>query len=341
MFSFRTCILTALALSLIAVLPAFAAPVPNDAAPAASFEKYLPDSADGVVSIDVRGLLDSELFKKVGLDKALESEEAQKNIKLLGLDPRKDIERVIITNDKDKGDDTHVIIQGKFDPAKLSQAAEMAAKEKKESFIIHKGEHGKVYEVTKLDDLIKLPPQLKASGADLKGKSVFVVIADKGNIILVGSKESAETILAKAAGKKTTKLTNKELPGLLAKINPKQTVALALPSPGGDEKVKSITGGITVGADVKTDVTITTTDADAAKDLNEKIGEQLKMATDIAGLLVLQQKEFAPVIDILNGIKHDAKDSSIGIKSEIKGDVLEKLVKAAAEFAAKNAGGIR
>ncbi|HKI38436.1 MAG TPA: hypothetical protein VKA46_41690 [Gemmataceae bacterium] len=337
MFSFRKCILTALVLSLAVALPTFAAPV-GDAAPAGSFEKYLPDSADGVVNINVRELLDSELFKKAGLDKQLAGDDAQKTMKLLGLDPLKDIERVIITNDKEKGDDPHFIIQGKFDPAKLSAAAELAHKEKKDIFIIHKTETGKIYEVTKLEEFVKMPPQAAGAGLNLKGKSVFVVIPDKGHIVLVGTKESAETVLAKAAGKKTTKLTNKELPGLIAKINPKQTIALALPAPGGDEKVKSITGGLTVTADVKVDVTVTTVDAEAAKDLNEKIGEQLKMVTDIAGLLVLQQKEFAPAIDILNGIKHEAKDGTIGIKSEIKGDTLEKLVKGLAELAAKNSG---
>jgi hypothetical protein len=253
----------------------------------------------------------------------------------IGLDPLKDIERITFVHDKDRPDDPQFIVQGKFDPAKLSAAIEAAAKEQKENLKIHKTEQGKIYEIAKLDELLKskLPPAA-AGNVSLNGKSFFAVIADKGNLVLVGSKESAETVLAKAAGKKTTKLTNKDLAGLLAKIDPKQTVAIAVPSP--DEKVKSITGGVTVTSDVKVDLNVAAIDADTAKTLNGQLAEQLKMAQDIAGLVVLQEKSLAPAVDILNSIKHEAKDNVIGIKSEIKGDTLEKLVKGIAEFAAKN-----
>jgi hypothetical protein len=334
MASFRKCVLTALALCLAVSLPAFAAPASEAAA--GSFEKYLPDGADGVICINVRQLLDSELIKKAGLDKALAGDEAQKAMKSIGLDPLKDIERLIFAPDKDKPDDVHLIIQGKFDPAKLSAAIEEAAKDQKEALKIHKTEHGKVYEMTKLDDIIKLPPQAAGAGLNLKGKSVFAVIADKGNVVVVGSKEAAETALAKAAGKKTTKLTNKELPGLIAKINPKQTIAVALPTP--DEKTKSITGGITVTGDVKLDFTVATSDADAAKTLDGQIGDQLKMVQDLAGIVVAQEKGLAPAVDVLNAIKHEAKDSNVGITADIKGDTLEKLVKGVSELIAKNGG---
>src|SRR5690349_4649491 len=111
MLSLRKPILAALALSLALALPALAA------APAGSYEKYLPDETDGVITINVRQLLDSELIKKAGLDKALAGEDAQKALGVIGLDPLKDIDRVVIAGGKDEG---LVIIQGKFDPAKLA-----------------------------------------------------------------------------------------------------------------------------------------------------------------------------------------------------------------------------
>jgi hypothetical protein len=321
-----------LVLGLVLTVPALAAPAPLDG-PAGSFEKYLPDAADGVVSFNVRQFLDSELIKKAGLDKLFASDDSQNVLKSLGLDPLKDIDRIIISHDK-AADDNYFIVQGKFDPAKLAAAAEQAAKDKKEALKIHKSPLGKVYEISKLDDLVKLPPQAAGQvGSLLKEKSVFGVIADKGNIVLVGTKESAELVLAKAAGKKTTKLTNKDLPGLIAKIDPKQTIAVALPAP--EDRFKSVTGGVTVTQDVKVDVKLTAVDADTARQLNDMIGEQLHSAQDIAGILVLQQKELAPIVDIISGVKHDAKDNTIGITTEVKGDTLEKLFKAAAELAKK------
>jgi hypothetical protein len=335
MLSFRKRTLTALVLGLAVALPAFAA---EPAAP--KFEKYLPDAADGVITINVRQLLDSELIKKAGLDKALAGDDAQKSFKELGLDPLKDIERVIISGDKEKGDDAFVIVQGKFDPAKLAAAAEATAKEKGDHVKVHKFEYGTAYELTNLDEVVKLPPQAAAVvGGNLKGRSLFATIPDKGHVVLVGSKEAAETVLAKAAGKKTTKLSSKDLSGLLAKMDLKQSVAVAMPAPGGEEKVKSITGGITVTSDVKTRFTVAATDADAAKQVDTAIGDQIEMARGLVKLVALQEKGLMPALDILDGVKHEAKDASVGISSDIKGETLQKLAKAVAELVAKQGGG--
>ena len=54
---------------------------------------------------------------------------------------------------------------------------------------------------------------------------------------------------------------------------------------------------------------------------------------------MLNQKEFAPAIDILNGIKLEAKDAGLTIKTDIKGETLEKLMRAANDLI--NKGGIK
>ncbi len=348
MLSFRKHVLTALALSLVAALPAFAEPLRTEEAPARSLEKYLPDSADGVIVINVRQLLDSELVKKAGLDKMLAKEDAKKAIDVIGFDPLKDVERIIVTSDKSegsgKGDEPVFIFQGKFDPAKLQAVVEKAAEDKKEALKVHKTANGKVYELTKLDELIKVPPQLAGSGVNLKGKSLYFTFADKGHVVLTPAKATAETALEKAAGKKTTKLTNKDLVALLPKINPKQTIAVALPADSSEQNVKNITGGITVTSDVKIDFKVAATDADAAKKIDTQIGESLQQAQDIlAALVALQAKEVKPAVDpavdILKGIKHDTKESAVTVKADIKGETLEKLAKAVIELAAKQAGG--
>ena len=77
------------------------------------------------------------------------------------------------------------------------------------------------------------------------------------------------------------------------------------------------------------------------RDARARIRGELRTAQDIAGIIVLQQKELAPLVDIIAGVKHDAKDNAVGIQSEIKGDTLEQLVKAAAELARKGPGGIK
>ncbi len=126
---------------------------------------------------------------------------------------------------------------------------------------------------------------------------------------------------------------------LIAKINPKQSVAVAILELRAEPRIKSITGGLTVTDDLKIDVKLDTINADAATAISDLIKEQLSIAKDIVGLLVLNQKEFAPAIDILNGVKLEAKDASLGIKSDIKGETLEKLMRAANDLI--NKGGIK
>jgi hypothetical protein len=341
MRSFRKHTLTALALCLAAALPAFAEPLRTVEAPAGTLEKYLPDGSDGVIVINIRQLLDSELVKKAGLDNALAGDGPQKAIKVIGFDPLKDVERLIVTSDKsEKEEQPCFIFQGKFDPDKLHAAIAKAAEEKKDVVKIHKTDNGKLYELTKLDEIAKLPPQLAGAGVNLKGKSLFLVFADKGNVVLTGSKEGAETALAKAAGKKATKLTNKDLVTLLAKINPKQSIAVALPAPPSEQNFRSITGGVTVTSDMKVDFTVTAADADSARKIDGLFADQLKQLQDIlASLVVLEPKAVGPAVDILNGIKHDTKDNAMTVKSDIKGETLEKLVKGLAELAARQAGG--
>jgi hypothetical protein len=340
MASFRTRALTALALCLPLTLPAVAAEPLRTAASAANIEKYLPDGAEFVVAVNVHQFLDSELVKKSGLDKALSNtdEKDKESLALLGIDPLKDIDRLIITADKMSLEDLVFILQGKFDKEKLNAAMDVAVKKNKEMFKIHKCEHGRLCEVCQLDEVIKVPKQGGLGPPiDLKGKTFFIAVADTNNVVFTASKETAEGVLARGAGKKSTKLTRKELPDLIAKMNPKQTIAVAFPEPFGQEKLRSITGGITVANDVKLDLAVNTTGADVAKEVDQSIGDGLQQAKDFVGFL---GNELSIVQDILGDIKHEAKDSTVTVKSDIKAETLQKLAKVVAEFAKKQ-GGIR
>jgi hypothetical protein len=300
----------------VAVVLALAAVLPVRAGDA---EKYLPDGANSVISINVRQFLDSALIKKAALDKALAGDdEAQKVLKDLGLDPFKDVERVVSVSGP--GDDqTLLIFEGKFDPAKFEAKADEVARDQKDQLEIHKTSAGKVYEVKNISDLLPaLPAQ---AGGVIKNKSLFVAVADKSTVVVSPSKAAAGEVLDKAAGKKTTKLKSKELAALLGKMDPKQTVALAVPgNSDGADKVKSITGGLTVAADVKIDVNVAATDADAAASLTDEIKTQLDKAQGIAAAI-------APLKEALDAIKVEAKDKNIAITGTIKGDTLERLAK--------------
>ncbi len=327
MFLPRKTALLAVALALCA-LPA---------ARAADDEKYLPDETEAVVSINVRQFLDSALIKKANLDKALAgSDEAQKVLKELGLDPLKDIDRVLIASGGKAEDKSLFILQGHFDPAKFQAKAEEVAKAHKDHVKIHKGDGATIYEVSQLDQLIKVPPQAQDQ-VNLKDKSVFLAVADKNTVVAGSTKGAVGDALAKASGKKKTALKNKDLGALVAKIDPKQTIAVAVPgSMTGNDKIKSITGGITVAADIKIEGKVAAADLDAAKEIDDQIKEGLMAGQAIVGAFAAQQKALMPVVDILNDIKHESKDKDVTVKTTIKPETLEQLFKG---LAALGAGG--
>src|SRR5262249_43833652 len=88
-----------LALALVAAAPAApAAPVPAQA-PVPPLGKYLPDDTDFVAVVNVKQVVASPLFSKHFLkmaEAALKGEQAQRFLKGAGLDPLKDVDRVLV-----------------------------------------------------------------------------------------------------------------------------------------------------------------------------------------------------------------------------------------------------
>jgi hypothetical protein len=305
----------------LALLIALSLPL---SAPAADWQKYLHDGTDGVITFNVRQFLDSPLIKKAGLDKALaKDDQAQAILKELGLDPLKDVERIIFGGGAEEA--SLVVVQGKFDATRFHAKAEAAAKEHKEILEIHKVTGGPLYELRNLDGLIPgLPPQ---AAGQVKGKSVFVVVADGANVVIAFTKQTALEVLDKAAGRKTTQLKNKQAAALISKINGKQTLAVAMPGQAsGAEKLQSVTGGVTLTADLTLDVSIAMEDAAAATQLKDLIKEQLDRAQAFAAAI-------APAKEALDALKIETKDKNVLMTGTIKGDTLERLVKALAALA--------
>lgn len=294
---------------------------------AADADRFLHDDTDAVFSFNVRQFLDSPLVKKFNLDKMLAGDAAAQNVlKELGLDPLKDVRR--ITAAMGKGDASEVIvIEGDFDPAKLQAKAAEVAEKKKDNVKVHQTPAGAIYELSKLDELVKVPDQAQAAGVSLKDKPGFAVIPDKNHILITSSKAAAAGLLDRAAGKTQAALKNKELAGLMAKMDPTQTLAVVITGPATQtEKVRNVTGGVTFTDNLKVDLAIATPDTGSAKEIEDAIKEQLDTIKALAGAVVQQNQNLAPVVDILTGIKHAAQDKAVTIKTDIKGDVLEKLV---------------
>jgi hypothetical protein len=299
----------------------------TSSARAADLNKLLPDDTETVMSINVRQILDSAIVQKYGKEKIkdlLESQaEVKDYLKDLGLDPLKDIDTVVVgsagAGDKEKG---LVIITGRFDPKKFEAKAGELAKDKPDLIkIVDNGDY-KFYEIN----------------APNSPQAIFARVVDKNLILAASSKESLIEGLDKQAGKRTSKLKNKSLPDVVAKLDGKQSLWLVVPAGALPPEVRTddnakkildsvemITAGITITDKVIIKAGVAAKDADAAKSLQK----QIKQGIAIAQTFLASQEQFAPLADILAGLKVTTSEKTLSLEAEISAETIEKLSKLA------------
>jgi len=312
--------------------------------------KCLPDDTDLLVRVEVQQIVTSPLYKKEfqkQADDLLKMDAVAGFLKGTGLDPLKDIDEVYIVMGRssfrteikvqqnpaggiDNAAVPFIVVQGRFDPAKLQAKAEQLAKDMPQ--LVKKQKFGAVtiWEI---------------------GKGTFVAVADKNTIVVGGAKEQVEAALDRAAGKKQSNLKHKSMKALLEKLDPKKTVqwlaceeAVGSVSAKGvfqngqtiveikytslkDMGIQSVVGSATVATDVKITTTIKATNADKAKEAAKGIEDGLGLALKAAEKMVDLDKSFASVVDALKAVKVVAKGDSIQIDGQANGDVLSALIR--------------
>jgi hypothetical protein len=297
---------------------------------AAEVDKYLPDDTQEVVTVNVKQLLDSGLFKKFGLEPAKQALKDNGDVgdilKDLGFDPFKDLDRIVVGSAGGEDPEKVLIIaRGQFDLAKFKAKGEEAAKSNGEHLKIHKRDKGPViYEV-------KLPQS---------DTPVFVALADKNTMLISPGKDYVIDGLKKIDNPKPT-VKNKEIQALIERMNGKQTVSVAVIgnalTKSGDlggfipketlESIDAVGGGVTVDDDVRLEVVVTAKTADAAKDIHKGVNDGLKQALAALSLLATNQKELEPVLEIVKSMKTTAKDKTVTLKGEVGGELIEKMLK--------------
>jgi hypothetical protein len=95
-----------------------------------------------------------------------------------------------------------------------------------------------------------------------------------------------------------------------------------------DEGIDSVTGGVTVGQDIKGKVHFTARDADTAKELAAKFEVGLaEMHKEVAREAV-RNKELGPVVDVVKSIKVTTNEATITMEGHGGAEAVEALIKA-------------
>jgi len=303
------------------------------AARAAEPDKLLPEDAEGVISINIKQLIDSEIAKKYALEQlkqALQGNDAQKLLRDLGLDPFKDLERVIIAGSgKDQSDlKALIIIRGKFDPDKLYKTAEAQTKKDPDRFsLVRDGD----------DKMFKFQPD--------NGKPIYGTVVNETTLVAGTEKKIVSAALAAAAASKKPTV-NKDLAALIGKMDDKASVWVAavvkdklnnVKLPGGGAgggagfqaqlpNLDTVTVVIRVNTDVALELGLGMKDEKSADEMGKALDEIIQTVKGALPFLAANDKKMKPLVDAAKTLKSSVKDKTVTLSAKLTGDAIGKII---------------
>ncbi len=300
-------------------------------------DKLLPKETDTVIAINFRQIIDSDIIKKYALEQinqALQGNDSKKFLSELGLDPLKDVDRVVVSGSgKDQTDMKFlIIIHGKFDPEKLYKAASVQTKRDGDHFsLVTDGE----------DKMFKFQPDT--------GNPVYGTVVDEGTVILANDKKSISTALAAATSDKKPSIS-RDLATLLARMDDKASLWMAsvvkgkldgvnIPnSPGVSPNLKAqlpkldfVTAVIRVTTDVNLDISLGMADSEAAAAMGQEVDELLQTLRGIIPFVTAQNPQMKPLADVVKTIKSNVKEKSVVVSAKLTGTAIGQMVKPAGD----------
>jgi hypothetical protein len=327
---------------------------------AAEVDKFLPDHTEALVTINVKQLLHGGLMKKIGLEPLQQSlkdcDECKKILESLGVDPFADLDRVTIAaavnGDKPFG---VVIIHGRFDTAEFQKGAKALATDHDKIVKMHKAGDRRYYEVVatgehgsfqlgagfNADKTGATVPVFafdgKGSPLDLPGSFYFGLV-DKGTLILASQKEALLDSFDRAESPKKPTL-KKSVRRAIEECDFKQSMWIVArlsvltekdatgdsEEPEEPNRISALTGGVTIGDDVKIHFTLTAVNIDAAKDVMKDLDDLRTRLTGLATLLSGTQKDCACLKDVPKAITATRKGKTISIECTLDADLMEQL----------------
>src|SRR5262249_10874122 len=265
-----------------------------------------------------------------------------------GFDPLRDVERILIAagpssyppeGKQPAGADLSnfgplLLVQGRFDPAKLQAKAEQVAKDMPQMVKNQASGKYKLVEIT------------------LSSEKVFVAVLDQSTVAVSPSKAQALTALDKVAHQKKPSFKSQAVQKFLQNLDPKHSVAaFALGEavvgtgmsktfgPNADNETKvsherlrdmgitALEADLTIGDAIKGKVFITTQDAERAKQMTAMIQEGLTRAEDEVKKVATQKKKSPPRIAAPKWIKPPAKDKTMTLEGQGSAEALVAVVK--------------
>jgi hypothetical protein len=296
-------------------------------------EELLPADTEQFLMLQTKPILSSTAYKKYAADavkKLLTREEIKEAIDKTGIDPLKDIERIVLATPagfdpaKPQG---MIVVCGTFDTKKLALAGLFfVTKYKNNVAIVKDGPHL----------LLKL-----TIGEGVTKQEWYAAVVDDKRLILSPKQEEVRAALDRVADKKPTvvkdKATLKALTAVdaeVALVGRFQSAQLRL-LPGFDDpknakfldKVNYGTLEARAGSDIKASVKLVMKDEAAAKAIRPTVSLAVEQVQTLVGLLTLADARNKPLADAAKTLQVTRDGSSIAIRGRIPPESLEALAR--------------
>ena len=324
-----------LRLSRLVLGAVLAAGLAVNGARAAEPDKLLPAEADTVVCVNVKQLLDSDIAKKYALEQikqVLEGKDAQKFLGDLGLDPLKDIDKVVVGAEVKGRNDMKflMIVHGSFKPDQLYKAAESQSKKEPDKFAMVKDGDTVIFKFTPENGQ---PP-------------VYGTVVNEKTVIAGSDKKMIATALKASESAKKAAI-KQELHDLVKKVDEKSSVYAVGIVKGKFEELQlprndfidlsklqkalpltnSVAVSVKVAADVNVEVTLGMKDADAADEMRVALDEALKVVKALAPLAGAGDPRAKPLGDVLNTIRTSAKEKDVVVTGKVTGANIGRMMR--------------
>jgi hypothetical protein len=306
---------------------------------AADLDRCLPADSQIVVNVNLRQLLDSELVKKHALETlrdALKGADMVEDIlKDLGLDPFKDLDRIIAAGPGGKDSDRGlVIVHGRFDGAKFKAKAEEAIKT-----------YGEVLKTVKVPDGKGGSFLMWEVSAPEVPMPVFVALSGSDTLLVSPGKDYVVDALRRVARKEAASLKDKDFQALLDKLDDRQNLSFAATSaalsgaalPGAPAgaadaltKFTALGGGLTLTDELKVEVVVAAKTVEEAREFRDTADSSLKLVLALLATAA-QGKDANPglelALDIVKSLEVKVKDKTIVVKGRLSGEAISEVMK--------------
>jgi hypothetical protein len=298
---------------LVSLLAVMLIPMP---AWSASRDTYLPDGTEVVITLNIRGLLDSPQVQPQ-LDKLREqlknAQDAQKELDALGFDPLTDLDSLTVAGLPSRGPDQFLLIlHGRIDLTKLVARVQEALKEHSDVVSTIKEERCQFLAVT-------LPNRVEP---------LYIGWPDSATIIASSSKALMVQAFDIRAGKVKPELSQ-PMSDLLSQMDDSQVVSLAC---AGDAlrntphagQIKQVTGGMTIDDGLHLNLTVTAKDEQAAEPMARAMTDGVAHARAMIRTMSQQKPELAPLLSLADGIKVTTEGDTVTLKGDFNPDAVNQ-----------------